>query len=226
MVRGERSSPAPARSWNLKGSKPSRDGARRAKLAGSPRDHGNLKGSQPSRALAPGWQLRQQPPVRGRSPPTPTRSWEPMGTPLPTRLVPGGALGPSRPSDLRSGRISSSTKHHGEWREAEGGGLLNRYTGENLYRDSNLTLSAKTKVVTDSTQQPPAEDEAEFGSLRKRVAELELALSERKALEVSFRGFLQMAAWGCALRRLSQVAHRLADASRPSGCSTTSCGRM
>jgi len=61
---------------------------------------------------------------------------------------------------------------------------------------SNLTLSAKTKVVTDSTQQPPAEDEAEFGSLRKRVAELELALSERKALEVSFRGFLQMRSVG------------------------------
>jgi PAS domain S-box-containing protein len=50
--------------------------------------------------------------------------------------------------------------------------------------------------VTDSTQQPPAEDEAEFGSLRKRVAELELALSERKALEASFRGFLQMRSVG------------------------------
>ena len=61
---------------------------------------------------------------------------------------------------------------------------------------SNLTLSAKTKVVTDSTLQPPAEDEAEFGSLRKRVAELELALSERKALEASFRGFLQMRSVG------------------------------
>ena len=37
---------------------------------------------------------------------------------------------------LRSGAISSSTKHL--WRggrEAEGGGLLNRYTGLNLYRE-------------------------------------------------------------------------------------------
>jgi len=46
--------------------------------------------------------------------------------------------------------------------------------------------------MTDSTQHIPAEDEAEFGSLRKRVAELEFALSERRALESSFRGFLQM----------------------------------
>ena len=38
--------------------------------------------------------------------------------------------------DLRSAAISSSTKHL--WRggrEAEGGGLLNRYTGLNLYRE-------------------------------------------------------------------------------------------
>jgi PAS domain S-box-containing protein len=50
--------------------------------------------------------------------------------------------------------------------------------------------------MTDRTQQTPAEDEAELGSLRKRVAELELALSERKALESSFRGFLLMRSVG------------------------------
>jgi len=50
--------------------------------------------------------------------------------------------------------------------------------------------------VTDSTQQNPAEDGAELGSLRKRVAELELALSERRALESSFRGFLLMRSVG------------------------------
>ncbi|MGB8297002.1 MAG: ATP-binding protein [Polyangia bacterium] len=50
--------------------------------------------------------------------------------------------------------------------------------------------------MTDSTQQPPADQEVEFGSLRKRVAELELALSERRALESSFRGFLQMRSVG------------------------------
>ena len=39
-------------------------------------------------------------------------------------------------SHLRSARISSSTKHPRRGgREAEGGGLLNRYTGENLYRE-------------------------------------------------------------------------------------------
>jgi hypothetical protein len=88
---------------------------------------------------------------------------------------------------------------------------------------SNLTLSAKTKVVTDSTQQPPAEDEAEFGSLRKRVAELELALSERKALEASFRGFLQMRSVG--VMRYDgdpKLPIDWPERSRPSGCWTTS----
>ena len=61
---------------------------------------------------------------------------------------------------------------------------------------SNLTLSAKTKPLTDTTQQTRAEDDAELGSLRKRVVELELALSERKALESSFRGFLLMRSLG------------------------------
>jgi PAS domain S-box-containing protein len=50
--------------------------------------------------------------------------------------------------------------------------------------------------LTDSTQQTLAEDEAEIGSLRKRVADLELVVSERKALESSFRGFLLMRSVG------------------------------
>ena len=61
---------------------------------------------------------------------------------------------------------------------------------------SNLTLSAKTKLVTDSIQQTPAEDEAELSSLRKRVAELELALGEHQALESSFRGFMLLRSEG------------------------------
>ena len=72
--------------------------------------------------------------VRGeRSSPAPHAI---MGTPLPTRLVREGHWVPARPSHLRSDRISSSTKHPRRGgREAEGGGLLNRYTGENLYRE-------------------------------------------------------------------------------------------
>jgi PAS domain S-box-containing protein len=50
--------------------------------------------------------------------------------------------------------------------------------------------------LTDSTQQTPAEDETEIGNLRKRVADLELVVSERKALESSFRGFLLMRSVG------------------------------
>ena len=48
--------------------------------------------------------------------------------------------------------------------------------------------------MTDSTQQTPAEDE--LISLRKRVAELEMALGDREALESSFRGFLLMRSEG------------------------------
>jgi PAS domain S-box-containing protein len=61
---------------------------------------------------------------------------------------------------------------------------------------SNLTLSAKTKLVTDSTQQTSVDDEAELASLRKRVAELELALAERDAMESSFRGFMLLRSEG------------------------------
>ena len=61
---------------------------------------------------------------------------------------------------------------------------------------SNLTLSAKTKPVTDRSQQTPAEDEAELSSLRKRVAELELALGEHEDLESSFRGFMLLRSEG------------------------------
>ena len=106
-----------ARSLALGLAKPSRDGrARSARGAGV----GRVGPWPPKGAL---WlqalRLRQQPPGRGQSPPTPTRSWE-----------------PSKGSHLRSGRISSSTKHPRRGgREAEGGGLLNRYTGENLYRE-------------------------------------------------------------------------------------------
>jgi hypothetical protein len=50
--------------------------------------------------------------------------------------------------------------------------------------------------VTDSSQQTPAEDETELSSLRKRVAELELALGEHQALESSFRGFMLLRSEG------------------------------
>ena len=52
--------------------------------------------------------------------------------------------------------------------------------------------------MTDSNQQTPAEDEAELSSLRKRVAELELALGEHQALESSFRGFMLLRSEGVA----------------------------
>ena len=50
--------------------------------------------------------------------------------------------------------------------------------------------------MTDSSQQTPAEDETELSSLRKRVAELELALGEHQALESSFRGFMLLRSEG------------------------------
>jgi signal transduction histidine kinase/CheY-like chemotaxis protein len=50
--------------------------------------------------------------------------------------------------------------------------------------------------VTDSTQQTPVDDESELASLRKRVAELEMALAEREALESSFRGFMLLRSEG------------------------------
>ena len=63
----------------------------------------------------------------------PTRSWKPL---FRRGWFREGHWDPARPSHLRSGRISSSTKHPRRGgREAEGGGLLNRYTGENLYRE-------------------------------------------------------------------------------------------
>jgi PAS domain S-box-containing protein len=61
---------------------------------------------------------------------------------------------------------------------------------------SNLTLSAKTKLVTDSTQQTPVDDKAELANLRKRLAELELALAASEALESSFRGFMLLRSEG------------------------------
>jgi len=48
--------------------------------------------------------------------------------------------------------------------------------------------------MTDRIQQIPAQDE--LISLRKRVAELEMALGDREALESSFRGFLLMRSEG------------------------------
>jgi len=50
--------------------------------------------------------------------------------------------------------------------------------------------------MTDRIQQIPAQDE--LISLRKRVAELEMALGDREALESSFRGFLLMRSDGVA----------------------------
>ena len=61
----------------------------------------------------------------------------------------GSPPSPTRgPSHLRSARISSSTKHTRRGgREAEGGGLLNRYTGENLYREFESHPLRQTKAV-------------------------------------------------------------------------------
>jgi PAS domain S-box-containing protein len=50
--------------------------------------------------------------------------------------------------------------------------------------------------LKDSTQQTPADGESELARLRKRVAELETALTDRGALESSFRGFLLLRSEG------------------------------
>jgi hypothetical protein len=104
--------------------KPSRDGTRRAKLAGSPRD----QDGNPERV-----HFALRPPTRRLLPARFARPRQTLALWL-RRAKPAFAY--AMPSDLRSGRISSSTKHPRRGgREAEGGGLLNRYTGENLYRE-------------------------------------------------------------------------------------------
>ena len=70
----------------------------------------------------------------------PTCHTRPARCARPRAMVRGEQSSPAphatRPSHLRSGRNSVSTKHPRRGgREAEGGGLLNRYTGENLYRE-------------------------------------------------------------------------------------------
>ena len=115
----------------------SREESRRAKPAGPHAIRGTLGGflEPPAKRSA------------GQSPPVLTRidkePWE-GSLNLPRRVPSGEARRDSREGvaemrqskDLRSVAISSSTKHL--WRggrEAEGGGLLNRYTGLNLYRE-------------------------------------------------------------------------------------------